>query len=312
MPAIWIYSENPAVAEELVAPARSLAAEGQPVCAIVLDQQGAERLLPYGLTTIYKLMGENAWPESYAAAIANLAEKEKPDIVLIGGTLRGKDAAAKVAAMLGAGLVSDAFAIRRSGEAFETERLMYGGLAVCTEMTPATALVTIPPRCFEAPEASLALAANVMEVQVEADGRVQVGAVCPIERQGADISCADKIVSVGRGVAKQDDLTLARCLADALGAEIGCTRGIAEDYHWLPVERYIGLSGQKVKPSLYLSLGVSGQVQHVAGIRDAKVIVAIDKNEDAPIFAAADYGIVGDLYEIAPLLAQAIKDAKSK
>lgn len=312
MPAIWIYSEDASVAEQLIAPARTLASAAQPICAIVLDQQGVERLLPYGLNVIYKLTGENSWPESYAAAIAKLAAQEKPDIMLIGGTLRGKDVAAKAAAILGAGLVSDAFAIHRSGDAFETQRLMYGGLAVCTETTLPTALVTIPPRCFEAPETSLSLAASVLEVTVQTEGRVQVGAVCPIERQGADISCADKIVSVGRGVAKQEDMAIARELAEALGAELGCTRGIAEDYHWLPVERYIGLSGQKVKPSLYLSLGVSGQVQHVAGIRDAKVIVAIDKNEDAPIFAAADYGIIGDLYEIAPLLAQAIQAAKPK
>lgn len=312
MPGIWIYSEDAAIAAQLVAPARELAVPGQPVCAVVLDQQAAESLLTYGLHTIYKLIGESSWPESYATGIAGLADKEKPEILLIGGTLRGKDLAAKIAAKLGAGLVSDAFAVRPSGDGVETDRLMYGGLAVCTEITLSTALVTIPPRCFEAPAVAPALAPRFMEVQVQTDGSIQVGAVCPIERQGANISCADKIVSIGRGIAKQADVDLARQLAEALGAELGCTRGIAEDYHWLPVERYIGLSGQKVKPSLYLSLGVSGQVQHVAGIRDSKIIVAVDKNEDAPIFAAADYGIVGDLYEVAPLLVQAIANAKAK
>ena len=101
-------------------------------------------------------------------------------------------------------------------------------------------------------------------------------------------------------------MKLAQDLAGKLGAEIGCTRSVAEDYHWLPNEAYIGLSGQKVKPQLYISMGVSGQVQHTAGIRDSKIIVAIDTNENAPIFAAADYGIVGDLYDIVPVLTEKI------
>jgi len=145
MAGIWIYSEDASIAAQLIAPARELAAPGQPVCAVVLDQQTAEGLLTYGLHIIYKLIGQSEWPESYAAAIASLADKEKPEVLLVGGTLRGKDLAAKVAARLGAGLVSDAFAVRRSGDGIETDRLMYGGLAVCSEVTLPTALVTIPP-----------------------------------------------------------------------------------------------------------------------------------------------------------------------
>ena len=152
---------------------------------------------------------------------------------------------------------------------------------------------------------------EIIVLNVETDDRNNVTNICPIIREGADIAVAEKLVCVGRGLANQADMKMAEDLAAALGAEIGCTRGIAEDYHWLPNDRYIGLSGQYVKPSLYISLGVSGQVQHVAGIRDSKMIVAVDMNENAPIFEAADYGVVGDLYEVAPLLIEAIKQAKN-
>ncbi len=106
----------------------------------------------------------------------------------------------------------------------------------------------------------------------------------PDRSEGVDITAASKLVSVGRGFAQKEDLHLAEELASDRGAEIACTRGVAEDYHWLPIERYIGISGQKVKPELYLAAGISGQVQHVVGIRESKFIVAVNSDERAPIF----------------------------
>jgi electron transfer flavoprotein alpha subunit len=108
---------------------------------------------------------------------------------------------------------------------------------------------------------------------------------------------------------KKEDIDLARQLAQALGGEVGCSRPIAEELQWLPEEVYIGISGKKVKPALYLGIGVSGQVQHITGIRDSKVIFAINKDENAPIFEAADYGIVGDLYSVVPMLIDELKAA---
>ncbi len=128
-----------------------------------------------------------------------------------------------------------------------------------------------------------------------------------IVKEGADLSTAERVVCIGLSMDKKDDMKIAQNLADAIGAEIGCTRGIAEERHWLPVEQYIGISGAVVKPKLYISMGVSGQVQHVYGIRDSQIIAAVDTNEKAPIFKAADYGIVGDMYEIIPALTAALK-----
>ena len=130
----------------------------------------------------------------------------------------------------------------------------------------------------------------------------------PISAEGVDISAATKLVSVGRGFRKQEDLKLAEELAASLKAELACTRGVAEDEHWLPIARYVGISGQTVKPELYLAAGLSGQVQHMVGCRESKVIVAVNNDERAPIFEAADYGIVGDLYEVLPLLTAALKN----
>ena len=144
-------------------------------------------------------------------------------------------------------------------------------------------------------------------VAVEADARITVGAVTPTGTAGVDITAASKLVSVGRGFRKQEDLKLAEDLGSGLGAELACTRGIAEDDHWLPIERYIGISGQTVKPELYVAVGLSGQVQHMVGCRESKTIVAINNDERSPIFEAADYGIVGDLYEVLPLLTAALR-----
>jgi electron transfer flavoprotein alpha subunit len=131
----------------------------------------------------------------------------------------------------------------------------------------------------------------------------------PKQRGSVDITGAKKNVCVGRGLAKKEDIGIARELAQVLGGEVGCSRPVAEELQWLPEEVYLGISGKTVKPLLYLSLGVSGQVQHITGIRDSKVIFAINRDENAPIFDAADFGIVGDLYQVVPRLIEELKTA---
>jgi electron transfer flavoprotein alpha subunit len=305
---IWVYSEDDAIAKQLIALARTLAdVMHSKVCSFTLDAGSAAGRIACGADKAVVLKGAGSWPEAYAPALAKAAAEEQPAVILIGATQRGKDLAAKVAATLKAGLVTEASAVRAAAGAIETDRMMYGGLAVCTEEMAFPALVTVPARTYEALAMDAGRTGEVVTMDVAIEDRVAVSNVCPIVREGADISAAARLVCVGRGLARQDDMKLAQDLAAVLGAEIACTRGIAEDYHWLPNDRYIGLSGQKVKPEIYLSMGVSGQVQHVAGIRDSKLIVGINMNENAPIFEAADYGIVGDLYEIVPLLTAAVK-----
>lgn len=306
MPGILIYSEDNAVVRQLITAGLDLKAEmNEPVCVITLNGE-EDKFFAAGADKVFVLKGENAWPESFAGVIAELVSKEQANVILVGGTARGKDVAAKVAALLKAGLVTEAQSVIFTEGHIETTRLMYGGLAVSREAVALPALVTIAPRTYDEPAAT-DRQGEVVIVDAPGDTRVIVNNVCPIERQGVDIATADRIVCVGRGLSKKEDLSMVEDLAKALGAEVACTRSIAEDYHWLPIDRYIGISGQKVKPELYLAMGISGQVQHVSGMRDSKVIIAVDTNEKAPIFDAADYGIVGDMYEVIPLLTAALK-----
>ncbi len=309
MSGIWIYSEDSVIAKELLTAGLELKASmGQSVGVITLAGDEQNAFIAAGADKVCILKGQNPWPESYAGAVADVVSKEQASVLLVGGTLRGKDLAANASAALRTGLVTDALTIQYVNNSIETTRLVYGGLAIQTEVISLPAFVTVPPRTYREAPAMTGRQGEVFTVEVDtiASG-ISISNVCPIIREGADISTANRVVGVGRGFAKREDLAMAEKLAQAIGAEIGCTRGIAEDSHWLPSECYIGISGQKVKAELYIAAGISGQVQHIVGVRDSKIIVAIDTNEKAPIFAAADYGIVGDLYEVLPLLAGAME-----
>jgi len=131
----------------------------------------------------------------------------------------------------------------------------------------------------------------------------------PKAAEGADLAKAKRVVGIGKGLKREEDLALIREFAQALGAEIGCTRPLATDRHWLTEDRVIGLSYLKLKPELYVSVGISGQIQHTVGILKAKTIVTINTNKDEPMFAMSDYGIVGDLYRVLPLLTARLKGA---
>lgn len=309
MSGIWIYSEDNSIARQLITAGLNLKGTlNQPVGVITLSAEEAQGFVAAGADKVVVVKGDQKSPEGYAVTISDYLAKEEVSVFLVGATARGKDIAAKIAARLKTGLVTEAQTIKSVDGHIETTRLMYGGLAVATESVALPGIATIPARTFEEPAADNSKQGEIITLEAEAaDSRVTVNEISPIVREGADITTATKIVCVGRGLAKQEDLAIAEDLAKALDGEVACSRGIAEDYHWLPVERYIGISGQKVKPELYLSLGVSGQVQHLAGMRDSKIVVAINSNEKAPIFEAADYGIVGDLYEIAPLLTKALQ-----
>lgn len=307
MAGIWIYSEDCIVALQLLTAAHTLAQKlNEKVIAITTKQDGAAELISSGADKVITLTGQTDWVENYAKPIAEVLCTEKPRVVLIGGTLSGKDVAAKIAAQLQSGLVNSAFSIDVLDGNIETKRMMYGGLAVCTEELSDGCIVTIEPRTYEKACLDTAKNGEVVSTVVSVASEVKVDCVEPIVRQGADITTANTVICVGRGLSDKEDMKLAEDLAQKTSGVIGCTRSIAEDYHWLSADAYIGLSGKKVKPNLYISFGVSGQIQHVAGIRDAKIIAAIDKNENAPIFAAADYGIVGDLHEIVPVLIEKI------
>lgn len=301
MKTIYIYSDNVGLAGELVGFARE--AEKK-VCIITFDEASANQLAQYGSEKVYLLQGDHQIIENNAKAVAAFLQEKDATTFIVGATSSGRDLAARVAGYLDAALVSDITGVRYEEDKIMTERIMFGGAVIQSETVSGPAVITIPAGKFTSFKEGQS---DIETVKIEPDKRVVFVNESPNEKVGIDITLADKVIGVGLGVEKEEDMEMVRELAEVLGdAGIGGTRGICEIRNWLP--DYIGISGLTVKPSLYLSLGISGQIQHVVGIRDSKTIVAIDVNEKASIFEAADYGIVGDLYELVPLLIEALKN----
>jgi electron transfer flavoprotein alpha subunit len=308
MAGIYIFSEDAALAKQLLTPALQLKQGlSQPVTALALTEADAKELAALGADKAVFLRSANAWPEGLSEAIYRLISGDGGTVFLVGGTLRGKHVATYVAAKLNAAMTTDAKSLKLEGGELFATRLLYAGLALSDEELPLPAVVTIAPRTFLAPNSSTPAGA-VETVDAEGDTRITISDVVQSGGTGVDIAGVSKLVAVGRGFRKREDLKLAEDLAAALKGEVACSRPVAEDEHWLPLERYIGISGHTVKPDLYLAVGISGQVQHVVGARESKVIVAVNSDEHAPIFESADYGIVGDLYEVLPLLTDAVRE----
>lgn len=301
MAGIYVYSDKPSLAGELIGFAKKT---GKGVTALAFSAEATQAINNKGADRICLLTGESPLPESYAKAIAQMLEKEKVELFLVGATARGRGLAAGVAGYLDCGMVSDAVSLKLSETAVETERMLYGGAVIQSETLEGLSVVTVSSGKFDPIQGET----EIVCVPLEADTRVKLMESALSCQEGVDLSAAEKVVCVGMGLNKQEDLQMVKDLAKVLGAEIGCSRGVAEERRWLPESSYIGISGTIVKPILYLSLGVSGQIQHVFGMRDSKIVVAIDTNEKAPIFRAADYGIVGDLYEVVPLLTNSLKE----
>jgi electron transfer flavoprotein alpha subunit len=185
-----------------------------------------------------------------------------------------------------------------------------GGNTVAGEVIKtAHKVITVMPKTFE-----LGPKEDKKGEVVKADLKLKAPRVRIVERQEkigekVDLEAAEILVCIGRGLEKKEDLGIVEQLAKALGAEIGCTKSLCTDYQWLSEDRLVGLSGKKTSPRLVISLGISGQIQYTVGIRGARTAVAINKDKQAPIFAMSDYGIVGNLYEVVPLLAEKLKSA---
>ena len=250
--------------------------------------------------------------DGFVAALAQLAAGQAPTYVLFPHTYLARDFVPKLAAKLDAPLVADVVGIvERGGTPAFTRMIFQGKLAA--DVVPegdAPCLITIQAGAFSADSAARgASPAPVSAFAVSVDAasiRQKPDAPFREAKQAVDLSQAARIVAVGRGIRAQDKLPLAEELARALGAELAASRPIC-DAGWLPLERQVGSSGQTVAPKLYLALGISGAIQHAVGMKAAKTIVAINKDAEAPIFELADYGIVGDLFDIVPALVKELQ-----
>ena len=252
-------------------------------------------------------------PDGFTAALAQAIDQLQPSIVVLPHTYQTRDFAPKLAARLDRALVTDVTAIKKAeGSGAVFVRPMFQGklTADVVPQGPAPHFVTIQIGSFRADAAAKgASPAPIRALTVTIDAaEIRQKPEAPFQeaRQAVDLSQAERIVSVGRGIKEQDKLPIAQQLADALHAELAASRPIC-DAGWLPMERQVGSSGQTVAPKLYLALGISGAIQHLVGMKGSQTIAAINKDPDAPIFEIADYGIVGDLFEIVPAMIEALK-----
>ncbi len=313
MTAILVYSEQTDTALELLGAARTLAPRlGLTVSAAALGADAdAAALAAHGAAPVY-VCAEPALggldTAVVAQALAHIVEQAGASVVLLGSTRRGRELGGRLAQRLGAGCVTDAISLSVEDGALVAGRYNLGGATVQAEaITTPVQVVAVMPKIFEAGEAGAAGGDNIVTVSPGlAAPAVKVVDRRPKEGQAVDLAAAPRIVGVGRGLAKRDDLPLGEGLAVALGAELACTKSLA-DFGWMADDRIVGLSGAKTAPDMYLAVGISGQVQHTVGIAQARIIAVVNQDKDAPIFALADYGVVGDLYKLVPALVEKLK-----
>jgi len=314
MAGAWVFGENRELTLELLGIGRILAAEmGTTLSAFLVgDREQAKDYISHGANEVLFLppLQVGQLLDACIPVIAGEAAKSNPDILLFAATMRGRDLAARIAAKLDTGLCSGCVAIRfdKASKTFEAERFAYGGAAVQkVAFIAKPAMAAIPPRTFEPAKEESGREGQIRELPAAPPSPARVVEKKAKERKATNLPDARVVVCAGRGFDKKEDLSLVAQLAQTLGGEVGCTRPISEELHWLPEELCIGLSGISVKPELYIGLGVSGQIQHMTGIRGAKVIATVNKDENAPIFGASDLGIVGNLYEVVPKLIEELK-----
>ena len=301
------------VSYEIVTAARRLAdAQSGDVHALVLgtgSQSGADRLGTFGADKV--ITATNAAfaryaPEAFARAIADRARNY--GAVVFAATATGKDLAPRVAARLGVGLAADVTDLAVEGGAVVASRPVYAGKALLkVRVTGKPVLVSVRPNVFTPVERPRAGAAETVPVDA-APGRVIVKEIKAAPAGALDVAEAPIVISGGRGLKEPANFKVLEDLAGAFGgrAAVGASRAVV-DAGWRSHADQVGQTGKTVSPTLYIAVGISGAIQHLAGMRTSKVIVAINKDKDAPIFKVADYGIVGDLFEIVPKLAEEVK-----
>jgi electron transfer flavoprotein alpha subunit len=265
------------------------------------------------IVTIDDAALESYTADGYTTALQQAIKEVSPSLVLLPHTYQARDFAPMLAARLERALITDVTAVKMIGEQRVFVRPMFQG-RLTADIAPQGAaphVVTFQAGAFRADQGrrgSSAVPVRALQIKIDAV-TIRQNPEAPFQqaRQSVDLSQAERIVAVGRGIKGQEHLALAQQLAEALGAELGASRPIC-DAGWLPMERQVGSSGQTVAPKLYVALGISGAIQHLVGMKGSNTIVAINKDPDAPIFEVADYGIVGDLFDVAPALITTLKE----
>ena len=305
--------------ETLAAGQQLGAALGEPVEAAVagkgigaLANEAAAKKLAKIWPVEHDLLGSYT-ADGYTAALEQLVQKTKPKVVLFPHTYQVRDFAPKLATRFSQVLVSDVIAARvESGTLTLVRQFFQGKLSGDVRVSgEGPVFASLQAGAWRADTLESGSAAVETFAPMLDAGQIRQKPEAPFREaaRAVDLTAAEIIVSVGRGIGEQSNLPVVEDLAQAFGAELAASRPIC-DAGWLPMERQVGSSGQTVAPKLYVAVGISGAIQHLVGMKGAKTIVAINKDSNAPIFEVADYGIVGDLFEIAPALAAEVRKAK--
>jgi electron transfer flavoprotein alpha subunit len=299
------------VTYEMLTKARGL---GEPVAVYVGEGLDAARegLARHGAATIYGATGDgwtNQLGEPLTDALEAAADRTEPAAVLVAATPGGKDAGARLAARKGWGMLADI--VDLDGDLVATQNVFGGAMTVRAKVRTGTPVLAVKPNSFPVEEAAaepeavdLALTRDASASGVRVTDHV-------VQEQGGrpDVAEAEIVVSGGRGLQDPSNFALVEALADALGAAVGASRA-AVDAGWYPHQHQVGQTGKTVSPQLYVAVGISGAIQHRAGMQTSKTIVAVNKDADAPIFAIADFGVVGDLFKVVPRLTEEVTRRK--
>jgi len=326
---VWVFAEQRAgvitpVVLELLGEGRRLADEiGVKLCAILLGENIAsltDMLIEYGADIVYTAdspLLKNYTTEGYAKVISDVINEYMPEIVLYGATNIGRDLAPRIAARISVGLTADCTKLEIDPEdkKLMQTRPAFGGNLMATIICPDTRpqMSTVRPGVMQKNQPEKGKNGQIVKLQValaDKDIRTIVREIVKSKKELVSLTDADVIVSGGRGLGNPEGFELLKKLADAMGGVVGASRA-AVDSGWIDHSHQVGQTGTTVKPKIYVACGISGAIQHLAGMQTSDLIIAINKNERAPIFDVADYGLVGDLYEYIPLLIAAFEAEKT-
>ena len=314
---VLVFSDDKNLSLELLNKGSELAKElSKNVTAVIVgksDDALAKEYISHGADKVFiaETDIDSFKAEEYVGILENVLKETGAEIVLVGSNKNGKDIASRLAGRLDAGCVIGCTNLYLKDKKVTAERVVYSGNAIAVEQfNSKPSIVTIPSKVFDPLTKDNKRTGDI--VKKKFDVEKSASKVLKIQETHAgdvNVEDAEIIVSCGRGFKSKDDIKLVSELAEVLkGRTVGCSRPIAADLKWLSEDHWIGLSGHKVKPTLYVAVGISGQIQHIAGMRDSGIIVAINKDPEALIFKSADYGIIGDLYEVLPKLTSAVKE----
>jgi len=251
--------------------------------------------------------------EAIVSALVRLADEEKPDYIVFGQTPIGRDISARLASVLGVGYLNDVINLRKEDGSFVFEKPLYAGkiIGVFSFSSPAPSVLTVRPNIFPVKQTE-DRGARIDRAEIDTSlARAFVREILKKKEGMLDLKEADIVISGGRGLGEAKNFELLFDFAKSIGAAVGASRAVV-DAGWIDHSHQVGQTGKTVNPSLYIACGISGAIQHLVGMRTSKCIVAVNNNPNAPIFKVADYGIVGDLFEVIPLLKEEILKLKSK